>query len=143
MRSPTWKWDELLLACALVVENGWRELRVGDQSVRELSELLRSLPLHEGAARELPEFRSVGSVSRKTTDLASNHPAYTGKPTRCGKLDKQVIEAFIAHKAEMLQAAQAIEDGIGSGLLAQIPEQPGEVDDDGTTATEGVTVQGF
>ncbi|MFE5843966.1 hypothetical protein ACFQ7N_20305 [Streptomyces niveus] len=56
-RSPTWSRDELLLACALVVKNGWRELRVGDQAVQELSDLLRSLPLHNGVARRLPEYR--------------------------------------------------------------------------------------
>ncbi|MER6999861.1 HNH endonuclease [Streptomyces sp. NPDC000410] len=137
MRSPAWTWDELLLACALVVKNGWRELRESDQAVSELSDLLRSLPLHEGMARELPKYRSIGSVSRKTTDLATNHPAYTGKPTRGGRLDRQVIQAFVEREAEMLQAAQALEDGIGSGQLALVPEQPDEIAEDGSTALEG------
>ncbi|MGW0393909.1 HNH endonuclease [Streptomyces sp. NPDC003042] len=139
MRSPAWTWDELLLACALVVKNGWRELRVGDPAVTELSELLRSLPLPErtGLAARLPEYRSVGSVSRKTTDLASNHPGYAGKPTKGGSLDKRIIEAFVSREASMLQAAQAIETGIGSGQLILIPEQPEEADEDGTTAAEG------
>ncbi len=126
-----------MLACALVVKNGWRELRVGDPAVRELSELLRSLPLHEGAAQELPQYRSVGSVSRKTTDLATTHPEYGGKATKGGSLDKKVIEAFIARESEMLEAAQAVEYGIGSGQLAVIPEQPDEVAEDGVTAVEG------
>jgi 5-methylcytosine-specific restriction protein A len=139
MRSPSWTWDELLLACALVVKNGWRELRVGDPAVTELSDLLRSLPLPErtGLAATLPEYRSVGSVSRKTTDLASNHPGYSGKPTKGGSLDKLIIEAFLTRETAMLQAAQAIEAGIGSGQLSLIPEQPDEADDDGTTAAEG------
>ncbi|MFI1066061.1 HNH endonuclease [Streptomyces spororaveus] len=139
MRSPAWTWDELLLACALVVKNGWRELRVGDPAVTELSDLLRSLPLPEqqGLAQRLPEYRSVGSVSRKTTDLASNRPGYPGRPTKGGKLDKLIIKEFLAREATMLQAAQAIEAGIGSGQLALIPEQPNEADEDGTTAAEG------
>ncbi|MFD6887805.1 HNH endonuclease [Streptomyces sp. NPDC059957] len=105
----------------------------------ELSGLLRSLPLPKraGLAEHLPEYRSVGSVSRKTTDLASNRRGYSGRPTKGGRLDKLIIEAFLAHEDEMLRAAQAIEAGIGSGQLALIPEQPDEADDDGTTATEG------
>ncbi|MFE4262287.1 HNH endonuclease [Streptomyces sp. NPDC056883] len=139
MRSPAWTWDELLLACALVVKNGWRELRVGNPAVTELSDLLRSLPLPErsGLAQRLPEYRSVGSVSRKTTDLASNHPGYSGKPTKGGSLDKLIIGAFLTREASMLQAAQAIEDGMGSGRLALIPEQPDEADEGGATASEG------
>ncbi|UUY48008.1 HNH endonuclease [Streptomyces yangpuensis] len=139
MRSPSWTWDELLLACALVVRNGWRELRVGDPSVTELSDLLRALPLPDrtGLADSLPEYRSAGSVSRKTTDLASNHPGYPGRPTKGGKLDKLIIKEFLAREAAMLQAADAIETGISSGQLALIPEQPDEADEDGTTAAEG------
>ncbi|MFI2259851.1 HNH endonuclease [Streptomyces tubercidicus] len=137
MRSPAWMWDELLLACALVVENGWRELREGDRRVDELSDLLRSLPLHGDTARGIPKFRSTGSVSRKTTDLATNHPAYPGKATRCGRLDREMIARFTADPDIMLKAARAIEAGIGSGELVQIPEQPDEVAEDGATALEG------
>ncbi|GGZ52369.1 hypothetical protein GCM10010387_53310 [Streptomyces inusitatus] len=137
MRSPAWTRDELVLACALVVRNGWRELREGDRAVQELSELLRSLPLHDGIAQKLPQYRSVGSVSRKTTDLATNHPEYTGKRTRCGKLDHVMIADFIGREAEMFAVAQAIEDGIGSGELSLIPPQLDEVAEDGTTAPEG------
>ncbi|MGW8972769.1 HNH endonuclease [Streptomyces platensis] len=137
MRSPAWMWDELLLACALVVENGWQELREGDRRVDELSNLLRSLPLHGNSARGIPKFRSTGSVSRKTTDLATNHPAYQGKGTRCGRLDREMIARFTADPALMLNAAKAIEAGIGSGELSHIPEQPGEAEEDGATALEG------
>ncbi|MEU8886837.1 HNH endonuclease [Streptomyces sp. NPDC048442] len=136
MANPTWTPDELLLACALVVKNGWRELREGDRAVAELSELLRSLPIHDGAAKA-PDFRSLGSVSRKTTDLATNHPAYPRKPTRCGKGDKAIIQAFIDDEAGMLQAAQALEEGIASGELFLIPAQPEETDEDGISAVEG------
>ncbi|MEU5108902.1 HNH endonuclease [Streptomyces sp. NPDC021354] len=137
MRSPSWIRDELLLACALVVENGWRELRENDTRTHSLSMLLRSLPLHGDAVHNAPSFRSTGSVSRKTTDLATNHPSYTGKPTRCSRLDKEVIRDFIAHPAEMINAAKAIMEGISSGALTRIPEQPDEVAEDGSTAPEG------
>ncbi|MFF4471118.1 HNH endonuclease [Streptomyces sp. NPDC001599] len=137
MRIPAWSEDELVLAGALVARNGWRELRTGDLEVQKLSELLRSLPLHEPQARTLPSFRSVDSVSRKTTDFMTNHPDYVGKATRCGRPTLLMIQAFISREAEMLQAAQAIEDGIGSGELHLLPAQPDEVDETGASAIEG------
>jgi 5-methylcytosine-specific restriction protein A len=137
MRIPAWTEDELVLVGALVVKNGWRELRTTDPEVHELSELLRSLPIHEPTARALPSFRSPNSVSRKTTDFMTNHELYSGKATRCGKPTLLMIEAFTAHETEMLQAARAIEEGIGSGDFHRIPPQPDEVDEAGVTAIEG------
>ncbi len=137
MRSPAWTEDELVLAGALVVKNGWRELRTNDLRVQELSELLQSLPIHSAEARALPGFRSPDSVSRKTTDFATNRPGYAGGATRCGKPTLLMIDAFIAREAAMLQAAQDIEDGIASGELYLIPPQPDEEDENGVTAVEG------
>ncbi|MEW2490432.1 HNH endonuclease [Streptomyces sp. NPDC048411] len=137
MRSPAWTWDELLLICSRVVGNDWRQLRAYQQVTGELADLLRSLPLHGGAAHELPEFRSATSVSRKSADLITSRPGYTGPATRGGHLTRLVAEAFTTHEAEMMAAARAIEAGIGSGDLAEIPAQPDEVSDDGTTALEG------
>lgn len=137
VRIPTWTEDELVLAGALVVTNGWRELRTTDRAVRELSELLRSLPIHRPEARALPSFRSPDSVSRKTTDFMTNHSSYSGKATRCGKLTLLMIEAFTTREAEMLQAARVLEEGVGSGDLHAIPPQPDEVDAAGHTAIEG------
>ncbi|MFF7964620.1 HNH endonuclease [Streptomyces sp. NPDC007903] len=137
MRIPAWTEDELVLAGALVVKNGWRELRTKDLRVQELSELLQSLPIHSAEARALSGFRSPDSVSRKTTDFATNRPGHAGGATRCGKPTLLMIDAFTAREAEMLQAAQAIEDGIASGELYLIPPQPGEENESGVTAVEG------
>lgn len=126
-----------MLAGALVVRNGWRELRTADPEVQELSDLLRSLPIHDAEALALPGFRSPDSVSRKTTDFMTNHGQYSGKATRCGKPTLLMIEAFTRREAEMLQAADAIHRGIGSGELHLIPAQPDEMDDLGGTAIEG------
>lgn len=53
MKSPAWTEDELVLAGALVVKNGWHELRTGDREVQELSELLRHVtPLHTSGTRK-------------------------------------------------------------------------------------------
>ncbi|MFJ8081403.1 HNH endonuclease [Streptomyces sp. NPDC096205] len=137
MRIPAWTEDELLLAGALVVKNGWRELRTGDREVQELSELLRSLPLHAPAVITEPSFRSPDSVSRKTSDFATNHSSHSGKATRCGKPTLLMIDAFTEREAEMLQAAAALEEAIASGEMHRIPRQPDEFDDTGATAIEG------
>ncbi|MGW3586950.1 HNH endonuclease [Streptomyces fungicidicus] len=137
MRIPAWTEDELVLAGALVVKNGWRELRTRDAEVQDLSELLRSLPLHTPEARALPGFRSPDSVSRKTTDFMTNHSQYIGRATRCGRPTLLMIQAFTEREAEMCQAAAAIADGINSGELHLIPPQPDEVDEAGASAVEG------
>jgi 5-methylcytosine-specific restriction protein A len=137
MRIPAWTEDELLLAGALVVRNGWRELRHNSRAVHELSELLRSLPIHSPEALALPAFRSVGSVSLKTTDFMTNHRSYTGRATRCGALTRLMIAAFTDREEAMLEAAEALEEGIASGELYLIPQQPDELDEAGFTAVEG------
>ncbi len=119
------------------MKNGWRELRTHDQEVQELSELIRSLPVHSPEERALPGFRSADSVSRKTTDFMTNHALYTGKATRCGKPTLLMIDAFTDREAEMLQAAEALAEGIASGELHRIAEQPDEVDETGASAIEG------
>ncbi|MCX4731878.1 HNH endonuclease [Streptomyces sp. NBC_01363] len=137
MRSPDWTWDELLLICSRVVSNDWGQLRAYQQPTHDLADLLRSLPLHGNAAHDVPEFRSAASISRKSADLITGRPDYAGPATRGGRLTRLVAEAFMEREEEMLLAAQAIEDGISSGELVRIPEQPNEVDEDGVPAIEG------
>ncbi|MFB8270281.1 HNH endonuclease [Streptomyces sp. NPDC055955] len=137
MARIDWTRDELLLACALVVHNGWHELRQGDASVLELSDLLRSLPTNHDAAGD-PRFRSPNSVSRKTTDIATAHPDHRGAATRGGQPTRDVVNDFLEHPTEMLASAEAIRLGIASGELHRIPPQPDETGEDGeTTAPEG------
>ncbi|MBP2582394.1 5-methylcytosine-specific restriction protein A [Streptomyces sp. PvR006] len=137
MGQISWVRDELLLACALVMENGWQELRQNDVRVLELSGLLRSLPLHENAAAD-SRFRSRNSVSRKTTDIATAHPDHTGGATKGGRPTQSIVADFLADPEGMLAAAQALRAGIASGELHSTPAQPDEVDEDGeSTAREG------
>ncbi|MEV1043781.1 HNH endonuclease [Streptomyces sp. NPDC049916] len=137
MRSPAWTRDELLLICSRVVTNDWRQLRAYQPGTHELADLLRSLPLHEGEPQRLPEFRSATSVSRKSADLLTSRPGYTGPATRGGRLTRMIAVAFTEREDEMMAAAHALESGISSGDLLRIPPQPGETDEDGATATEG------
>lgn len=137
MGNPAWTEDELVLACALVAKNRWRMLSARSPELHELSDLLRALPVHDPQLRSLPDFRSVGSVRRKTEDIRTCHPSYPRTPTKGGAPTKRVVSAFLAREAEMLQAAKVIAAGITSGELTDIPEQPDETEADGTVAVEG------
>ncbi|MEV7548482.1 HNH endonuclease [Amycolatopsis sp. NPDC089917] len=119
-RSPVWLEAELVLACDVVARNDWRLVRSHDPRAVELSRLLQSLPLHPLESRG-PTFRNPNSVQRKTSDIATQHPAYTGKPTRGGKLDREILQAFLDHPAEMHAQAEAIRGGITTGTLSELP----------------------
>lgn len=114
-RPPPWAWDELVLACDLVVKNGeqsdlaieWRALTADDPRAVELSGLLRRLPIHPRSMRG-DKFRNPNGVARKTVDLATHHPAYTGGRTKGGRLDEVVIQAFIEDPQAMTETAAAI-----------------------------------
>ena len=70
-----WGWEEIVLACDLVAQNGWRQLDAGDPRVQELSGLLQRMSMHPLEAR-LPSFRNAAGVARKTYNIATVHPDY-------------------------------------------------------------------
>ncbi|MFF7994727.1 hypothetical protein ACFZDG_33760 [Kitasatospora xanthocidica] len=65
VRNPDWAWDEVVLACAITAENGWRGLAATDPRVVELSGLLQLLPIHDAPSRN-GTFRNANGVARKT-----------------------------------------------------------------------------
>ncbi|RPK65617.1 hypothetical protein EES43_07795 [Streptomyces sp. ADI96-02] len=83
IKNPDWARDEVILACHLVMENGWKGLDAEDGRVVELSALLQLLPIHAEAERN-EKFRNSNGVARKTFDIANRHPEYQGKPTNGG-----------------------------------------------------------
>ncbi|MCM6775322.1 hypothetical protein NDR87_16415 [Nocardia sp. CDC159] len=109
-RPPTWVWDELVLACDLTASNGWHELDVNDPRVVELSELLRRLPIHPEHLRG-GNFRSVGSVRRKMTNLAHCHPDSSRKSSNGSVLDRAVVEAFLDRPEQMHERAVELRSG--------------------------------
>jgi 5-methylcytosine-specific restriction enzyme A len=136
-REPTWARDELILACDLVRDNGWKGLGANDPRVQELSDLLQQLPIHPMEVRG-PKFRNPNGVGRKTWDIATHHPDYRGAPTNAGTTDLEVLRGFLEREDEMRQAAQLIRDGISSGELVDVTEDVLDVDDlDDGEATEG------
>jgi 5-methylcytosine-specific restriction protein A len=105
-RTP-WSYDEIVLACDLVVANSWKALdRRTDKRVAELSQLLRRMS-PELAAGD-PKFRNADGVGRKTHDIATLHPEYPGKRTKGGKTTEEVVGAFVDDSERMRQYAAEI-----------------------------------
>ncbi|WP_439940392.1 HNH endonuclease [Streptomyces sp. BBFR115] len=123
LRNPDWAWDEVVLACALTAENGWKRIDAPDPRITELSAMLQLMPIHDAAVRN-EKFRNPNGVARKTSDLATNHPDYRGKRTNCGTTDLKVIQAFIERPLEMAAAAQLIRAGVTDGSLSDAPPLP-------------------
>ncbi|MFB4308358.1 HNH endonuclease [Actinomadura sp. GTD37] len=140
-RSPDWVWDELVLACALVHRNSWREVKNYDSRAIELSNLLQKLPFHPLEIRG-NDFRSPSSVQRKTADFATAHPDYKGTQTRGGRKTRQVIDAFLANPQKMLAAADRITEVLNSGddRIRDAIATPGS-DENEVTALEGRSLE--
>lgn len=116
-----WTRDEIILACALTLENGWVGLDATDERVQELSALLNASPLHPLEARG-EKFRNPNGVARKTWDIASRHPEYTGTPTNGNKLDREVLHDFLSAPGEMAAVARELRDAIVRGDVADASE---------------------
>jgi 5-methylcytosine-specific restriction protein A len=102
-----WEWEEIVLACDLVAQNGWRQLDASDPRVRELSGMLQRMSMHPLEAR-LPSFRNAAGVARKTYNIATVHPDYVGPPSNGNKLDKEVLDDFIGDPERMHRYAQSL-----------------------------------
>lgn len=124
-RNPDWTRDEIVLACALVDQNGWRQLDDNDPRVVELSQLLQTPAIHPVNGRRA-DFRNPAGVARKTADIATRHPGYTGRPTNGNRLDREVLQDFLEHTLEMRAQAAAIR----TTLLVWDGERPGLPDPD-------------
>ncbi|GAA5003156.1 HNH endonuclease [Kitasatospora paranensis] len=136
LRNPDWAQDELILACAITADNGWKAMRPNDPRVADLSAVLQLLPLHDQASRS-SSFRNANSVARKTADLATHHPHYEGKPTKGGAADLAVLKAFLDSPVEMAAAAHLIRHGIKSGELLEAPPANAPDSDEEIDAPEG------
>ncbi|CAL9289257.1 HNH endonuclease [Streptomyces sp. NPDC050585] len=136
VNNPDWARDEIILACQLVMENGWKGLDAQDARVVELSRLLQLLPIHAETERN-EKFRNPNGVARKTFDIATRHPDYQGKPTNGSALDRAVLMEFLARPDEMTAAARLIRQGITAGELQSLPLTEDEAFGDDYSAPEG------
>jgi len=132
-RNPDWEWDEIVLACDLVAQNSWRALPADNPQVIELSELLQQMTLHPVEARR-PDFRNPNGVGRKTADIATHHPQYSGRPTHGNALDEQVMARFLTEPDVMHAMAESIRVSVANG---EPPDFPREVGYDDESEMEG------
>lgn len=137
MRDFDWARDELILACDLMRQNNWRAVRATDPRAKELSDLLRQLPLHPVEERK-PNFRSINSVQRKTYDIETRFkPAPSHAQTRGGELDLRVRQEFADDEERMAAAADLIRSGVASGELIDASLALFDVDEGEDGAVEG------
>ncbi|WP_445515392.1 HNH endonuclease [Streptomyces sp. NEAU-174] len=136
VKNPDWARDEVILACHLVMTNGWKGLDAQDSRVIELSALLQLLPIHADADRN-EKFRNPNGVARKTFDIATRHPDYRGKPTNGGAVDVEVLHEFLARPDQMTEVARLIREGTTTGELQALPQTDEEDPDDDFGAPEG------
>jgi 5-methylcytosine-specific restriction protein A len=135
IRNPDWSRDEVILVCDLVMKNEWKGLDAGIPQVQDLSRLLQVLPDHQGVPRS-ETFRNPNGVARKSFDIATQHPEYTGKRTNGGATDRAVLAEFLARPAEMSAAAQRIREALETGSFGDLPSAD-DSDLDDYSAPEG------
>ncbi|MFI6582202.1 HNH endonuclease [Embleya sp. NPDC050493] len=137
-KARAWAWtrEELILACAIHVENGWRRLSPKHPQVVELSTLLRAATIHPREGRR-SDFRNNGGVSRKTSDFCTAHPDYPqdNVQMRIGGLVGVVLREFLADTEGMLAQARltkaslplAVSQPLDPTALGQVPVPRGPV----------------
>jgi hypothetical protein len=125
-----WKREEIILACAAVESNHWKQpANQNDWRIVEISELLQTTmfyPLDQHG----PDFRNPGAVSRKMANIVTSRPDYRGAPTRGNHLDGEVATDFIEQPAKMHAEAARLRAVIlgHNGSTQPGPESPLEND---------------
>src|SRR6185437_9831562 len=118
-----WEWEELVLACDLVMQNNGRGVDRRDPRAIKLSQVLREMKLHPQTER-LPDFRNENGVAQKTRNLVQHLPGYTGRPSRGNKQDREIVERFLAEPEAMHALAESIRGAVAAG--APLPPRPSE-----------------
>jgi 5-methylcytosine-specific restriction protein A len=127
-RPPPWIREEVILACAIHVQNQWRRLDYNHPDVLELSRLLKMAPYHDVAAYS-ESFRNNYSVSRKTSDLKTANPGYDPEKVQMngGKTTEAVLMEFLEDTPGMLVEAAKIRASLTAVdiIVPQIPVELG------------------
>jgi 5-methylcytosine-specific restriction protein A len=137
-RSPPWVRDEVILACDLVAQNGWQYMTAEDSRVIELSGILQRLPFHPIEARS-DTFRNPNGVARKTVDIATHHPDYTGSKTKGGAIDEEVLQEFLDDPEHMHEIAGELRRAIADESITELLVAP--IDNEDDEAHEGRLLQ--
>ncbi|NJC66130.1 HNH endonuclease [Planosporangium flavigriseum] len=132
--NPEWTRDEIILACELVKANSWERVDASDSRAKALSELLQSPAIHPVDQRN-PDFRNPAGVALKTRNIASTHPDYRGRPTNGNRLNKEVLNDFLADPTKMHAMAARIRELLASGAVVATDVPDPDLDD--VAAREG------
>jgi|SRR5579872_1941347 len=107
--NPNWTRDETILALALYFGSNKAIPSRTDPRVRELSELLRSLPYHASASKK-ESFRNPDGVAFKLQNL---HNVATGKGLgNVSEMDRQIWFEFSSRQHEVRSLATLIKAGV-------------------------------
>jgi 5-methylcytosine-specific restriction enzyme A len=123
-RAPDWAWEEIVLACDLVVQNGWQQLGADHPQVIELSQLLQKMGIHPLEVRG-GKFRNPNGVGRKTADIATARPGYQGGKTNGGRRTEEVVAEFIDKPEAMHALAASIRASLAAGEPLDLPREIG------------------
>jgi 5-methylcytosine-specific restriction protein A len=116
-----WVKDELILALEIYFKHGL--LDKSSVEIRDLSDVLKSLPIHFAEQRD-DNFRSPASVALKLANLANHDPTYTGKRTNGSALDGIVFSEWVGKEAELSQTAFLIRKIAGDSSGPTSLEKP-------------------
>lgn len=118
MRNPNWARDELILALDVYfrVDN----IASDTPEIVELSELLRSLPIHSDEIR-LGNFRNSSGVAMKLHNFKRLDPNYPGAGLDAGAyMDEVVWSEFSKDKSYLQEVADAIRRNYSSLTYEEI-----------------------
>jgi 5-methylcytosine-specific restriction enzyme A len=107
--NPNWTREEPILAFALYFESGKTLPSRADPRVRQLSDLLRSLPYHANATKK-ESFRNPDGVAFKLQNL---HNVATGQGLgNVSEMDRKIWVEFGTHPHEIKSLAELIRSGV-------------------------------
>jgi 5-methylcytosine-specific restriction protein A len=110
IRNPSWVQDEVILALDLYFRHNPSRINKHHQVVKELSDLLRQLPIHDSRTTG-PDFRNPNGVYMKMGNFLSLDPSYSGKGlASVSKLDREVWSEFAQDRERLEATAKAIRD---------------------------------
>lgn len=117
--NPKWTRDETVLALDLYLTLKGHVPSPKAPEIRDLSNLLRSLPYHAEAAKQ-PTFRNPDGVGFKLMNIRQ---VATGKGLgNVSNMDRQIWAEFGARPDEVHRIAAAIRAGIAAASLEPIPD---------------------
>lgn len=100
-KNPNWLYEELILALELYFRISDVGFDKGNQEIIELSNILRSLQLHDNRLKQ-ESFRNPAGVAMKLSNFRRFDPKYQGKGlTRGAKLEEKVWEEFATNRESL------------------------------------------